>query len=201
MTKQPTLTEELRARTARPAVYLYRAAAAHVRGFANKTTAEAAARSLFGSDVVTDVILRAASSPATTGSSTWAGALAQTSIDDSISAITSQSAAAGLIQRGTKTSFGGAAQIKVPGHFVDASDAGGWVGEGQPVKVRAQRFTSGPTLVPRTMRLIVSFTNEMVRSSNIEAISRALITEATALLLDQAMFGTQADDGNSQPGS
>src|SRR5262249_5242644 len=105
MTKQLTpLAEELRARTARPAVYLYRAAASHARSHVRKTSPEHEAKTMFG-DQVTEVVLRTAASSATTGSPTWAGALARTSIEDSIAAITSVSAAAGLIVRGMKTSF------------------------------------------------------------------------------------------------
>jgi len=184
---------------ARPGVYLYRAAAAHVRSQVNKTSSEREAREMFG-DQVTEVVLRAASNPATTSSPSWAGALARTSIDDSIAAITSVSAAAGLIARGMKTNFDGAAQIKVPGHLVDASDAGGWVAEDAPVKVRSLRFNAGVTLWPRKLMVITAYTEEMARSSNLEAVARSLISEATALALDKALLGTQADDGTTPVG-
>src|SRR5262249_10949057 len=141
------------------------------------------------------LVLRGTAVPATVGSAAWAGAIAETVIDDSIAAITSVSAAAGLIQRGTKTTFADAAAIKIPGHLVDSSDAGVWIGESIPVPVRAQRITAGPTLTPHKLMVVVSFTNEMVRSSNIAAISEALLSEATALKLDQTLLGTQADDG------
>jgi hypothetical protein len=48
--------------------------------------------------------------------------------------------------------------------------------------------------------VITTFTREMVESSNIEAISRSLITEATSLALDKAMFSTSADDGTTPGG-
>src|SRR5262245_49709575 len=89
-------------RRARPAVYLYRAAAAHVHGLINHITPERAAKQLFGNDVVTAEVLRATSAMATTGSASWAGALAQTAVDDSVMALTTLSAAAGLIQRGLR---------------------------------------------------------------------------------------------------
>src|SRR5262249_52863926 len=121
------------------ATYLYRAGASHVRAHLTKGSAERSAKELFGDDTVTGLVLRAASSPATVASPTWAGNLATTTIEDSIAAITSTSAAAALIARGTKLDFAGAAQIKIPGHLVDATDAGGWVPEGAAVRVRAQR--------------------------------------------------------------
>src|SRR5262249_9734032 len=118
MNSKPLVPEDVGLKRARPAVYLYRAGAAHVRAHLTRSSPEREAKALFNGDPITDMVLRAASSPATTTNAGWAGALAQTVIDDSVAAITSVSAAAGLIQRGTKTTFSGAAQIKVPGHLV-----------------------------------------------------------------------------------
>jgi hypothetical protein len=99
-----------------------------------------------------------------------------------------------------KISFDGIAQIKVPGHLVDASDAGGWVAEGAPVKVRALRFNAGVTLWPRKLMVITAYTREMAQSSNLEVVARSLIGEGTALALDKALLGTQADDGTTPVG-
>src|SRR5262249_10752409 len=125
----------------------------------------------------------------------WAQSLAASAVDDSVMAITTVSAAAALIARGLKVDFNGYASIKIPGRLVDPADAGAWVGENQPAPVRTQRLTAGPTLTPHKLVVITSYTNEMVASSNIEAVSRTLISEATALKLDQTLFGTQADNG------
>jgi Phage capsid family len=197
---KPFLPEDAGLKRARPCVYLHRAAAAHVRSFLTKESPERCAKQMFGNDTVTDMVLRAASSPATVGTAGWAGVLAQQVVDDTVASITSVSAAAGLFTRGTKTSFDGAAQIKIPGHLVDANDAGTWIGEDIPVPVRAQRMTAGPVLTPHKLMVMVAFTNEMIRSSNIEEISRALINEAVALKLDQTLFGTQAGDAVTPPG-
>jgi hypothetical protein len=180
---------------ARPCVYLYRAGAAHVRSHITRSSPERAAKELFGNDTVTDIVLRAASTAATTGTPTWAGALAATAIDDSIMAISSLSAAAGLIARGMRVEFGGYASIKIPGRILDATDAGIWTAEGMPTVVRKQRITAGPTLAPRKLIVVTSFSREMAEHSAIEAVSRALISEATALALDAALFSTAADDG------
>jgi hypothetical protein len=48
--------------------------------------------------------------------------------------------------------------------------------------------------------LIISYTNEMVAASNIEAISKALITEAVSLALDSALFSSNAGAGATPPG-
>jgi hypothetical protein len=188
--------EETSLKRARPSVYLFRGAAAHLRGHVEKTSPEFAARQMYRGDPVTDVVLRAASSPATVTGSGWADALAAQSIQDLILQIASVSAAAGLIQRGVQLDFGSYAQIKIPGRLVDATDAGMWVSEGSPAPMRSQRITAGCTLVPRKLVVLTSYTNEMIKQSNIEAISRALLTEACALALDKAMFGTQPGDAS-----
>ena len=55
---RPEDTEVIRAP---PAAYVYRAAAAHLRSFVTGATPASAARSMFGNDIVTDIVLRAAS--------------------------------------------------------------------------------------------------------------------------------------------
>jgi hypothetical protein len=190
----------LRERDLRPATYLYRAGASHVKSFLTKATAEKSAQELFGRDEVTMLVLRGTATQAATSSPSWAGALAHTVIDDSIAAITSVSAAAALIGRGMRLDFAGAAQLKIPGHLVDASDAGGWVAEGQAIRVRNQRYNAGVTLAPRKLMVITTYSREMAASSNLEAISQSLITEATSLALDKALFSTTADDGTTPGG-
>ena len=196
MTARPSIVGDISHDQAgrRPRDYLYRAAASHIRAHLTNGSAERVAKDMFD-DPVTPIVIRAASSAATTGSPTWAGALAQQVVDDSILAIATLSAAAGLIQRGMKIDFARRASIRIPGRIMDASDAGSWTGEGKPIVMRTQRMTSGPTLQPHKLVVITSYTREMTEQSAIEAVSRALISEATALALDKALFGTQADDG------
>jgi hypothetical protein len=91
---------------ARPSTYFYRCCAATLRAHVKRTSPEAAARDLFGDDVVSEILLKAASSPATTVTPAWAGALAATAIEDSVMQISSVSAAAALFQRGLKLDFG-----------------------------------------------------------------------------------------------
>jgi hypothetical protein len=184
----------------RPATHLYRAAAAHLRAHAKNISVERVIKSMFDGDDVTVLVAKAASTPAMTSVPAWAGALAATVVDDHVQAVTSLSAAAGLFARGLKANFGGYHSIRIPGRFVDASDAGAWIAEGGNVPVRTQRMTAGPTLTPRKLMVITSYTDEMIQSSNIEAVSRALISEATALKLDATLFGTQADDGTTPAG-
>ena len=179
----------------RPATHLYRACAATVRAHAEGVSKEKAVRTMWGTDPVTDLVLRGAVNPATTTTPGWASQIAGTAVDDSIMAISSLSAGAGLIARGMKVSMVGVATLRIPGRTLDASDAGKFVGEGMPVPVRKLRITAGPTLHPRKLMTITGYTREMAESSNLEAIARALVSEATALALDAALFSTNADDG------
>jgi hypothetical protein len=75
--------------------------------------------------------------------------------------------------------------VKAPGRIVDGSDGGTWVGEGQPVTVRAQRITGGALLQPHKLLVISAFSSEIIVQSNIEAVSRALVSEGLARNLMQ----------------
>jgi hypothetical protein len=191
--------EESSIKRARPSVYLFRAAAAHLRAHVTRSTPEAIARQMYRGDPVTEVVLRAATSPATTTGSGWADALAALTIEDLVMQIASVSAGAALMGRGLKLNFNHFASIRVPGRLVDATDAGAWTPEASPVLVRPQRITSGPTLLPHKLICITSYSAEMIRQSNIEAVSRALLTESMALALDVAIFST-SPSGNAPAG-
>jgi hypothetical protein len=64
--------------------------------------------------------------------------------------------------------------------------------EGSPVSVRVQRTTPGATLTPSKLIVLNAASREQIESSNIEEVSRALLTESMAGALDAAVFGTQA---------
>jgi hypothetical protein len=184
----------------RPSIYFFRAAASVLHAHVKRCTPERSANELFGRDVVTEILLRAASGSATIASSSWAGALAATSIEDTVMQISSISAFAALVQKGLKLDFGGYAYIKAPGRLVDANDGGTWVAEAAPVTVRAQRITSGALLEPRKLLVIAGISEEMAASSNIENVSRALMSEGLALKLDATAFDANAGDASRPPG-
>jgi hypothetical protein len=133
----------------RASEHLYRAAAAHVRSFVTNTSAERAAKDLFGTDEATELILKASTGAAKTTTSGWADTLAHQAIDDSTAAMTSLSAATDVISRGTKVNCDSFASIRFPGRSMSAADAGNWVAEGAPIPNRAQAFTSGVVLTPQ----------------------------------------------------
>lgn len=179
----------------RPSIYYFRAVAAHLRAFSQNVTPEFAARTLFN-DLVTNLVLRAATGAATTTGTGWADALAHQVIHDLVAAVASLSAGADLITRGTIIPFDGFASIRIPGRAFAANnaDAGNWVAEGAPIPNRQLNFTSGPTLVPRKIGLITSFTREQAESSAIEIIAKAMVSEAVGLAIDSALWSNFPGD-------
>src|SRR5215831_8811854 len=118
------MTENVKVIRNRPAVYLFRAAAAHVRAHVTHEKPERAARELFGDDAVTDIVLRAATTPAAIpGTSGWAPSLAGVATYDLIQTAASLSAAADVIDRGLKLNMDGVAEYHVPGRMLDAAAA------------------------------------------------------------------------------
>jgi len=200
MSKPFSLSPEDRNQRIRPATYLHRAAAVHVRRHVTNETLEKSASKLFGDDRVTPFVLRGAVSPATTTGATWAAPIAGQAVDDFVVSIETLSAAAGLIQRGMKLDLTGFAQIKLPRRTRDLSAAGSWVNEGSPIRVRNLSITAGSTIEPRKMGVIVGFTREIAESSNLETVARATISEAAAQVLDATMFDANAGDATRPPG-
>src|SRR5262245_14019864 len=146
------LPEDLGIERPRAATAFYRAAAATMYSHLKKCTPEKAVRDLFNGDRNTEFLLtKAARSPARTDTNQWAMELAATTVVDTVMELATVSAAAALFQRSLQLSFGSFAYIKAPGRLVDASDAGSWVAEGNPISVRAQRITAGALLEPRKL--------------------------------------------------
>jgi len=192
--------EESSIKKARPCVYLNRAACAHLRSFVNRgSTPEGAARTMFPGDPVTETIIKAATAPAMTTVSGWAKELAGVAVVDLVQSITSLSAGAEIIDRALKINLDGIAEAHVPGRVLNAAAAGAWVSEGSPIPVRALSF-SAAILRPRRLGVISVYTREMAESSNIEAVVRQTLGEATGLALDAKLFSADAASANAPAG-
>jgi hypothetical protein len=185
---------------ARPAVHVVRAACAHLRSFVTGQTPSNAAEKMFGRDLGTDVILRAATAPAQTTVTGWAKELAGVAIFDLVQSITSISAAAEVISAGLKITMDGIAEHRVPGRVLNAAAAGQWVAEGAPAPARQLSFSNAAILRPRKLSVIMAFSREQTESSNIEAIVRATLGEATGLALDAKMFSADAASASAPGG-
>jgi hypothetical protein len=178
---------------------IYRAACAFLRAFNTGKKPTEAARALFGEDRRTDLILRAATAPAAIATAGWAPEIAPIAVYDVIQDAASVSAGAELIGRGLKLNLDGIAQYRVPGRALTAAAAGKWVGENEAVPVRQLLF-SNAVLRPFKLESIYGFTYEQAEHSNIEAIVRQTLSEATGLALDLAMLNNDAGNASTPPG-
>src|SRR5262245_33112120 len=195
------LPEDTGIKRARPAVYLYRAGAAHVRSHITRASPERCAQELFGNDSVTDLVLRATSAPAAiSGTAGWAQALAGVAIYDLIQSTVSLSAAADVIDRGLKLNLDGIAEHRVPGRVLNAAAAGQWVAEGMAAPVCAISFSNAAILQPRKLQVLTAYSRELVEHSNIEAVVRQTLGEATSLAFDLQMWSSNPGDATKPSG-
>jgi hypothetical protein len=112
-----------------------------------------------------------------------------------------QSAGSTLLRRGISLEFANNAAIKVPSVTSSAAVAA-FVQEGNPVPVQQLAFASGVTLAPRKFMALTVFSREIFAHSipSIEAIVRAVLSEAVGLALDQAMFSSTVGDATRPAG-
>jgi hypothetical protein len=171
---------------------LIRATAAFLRAHVHNASPERIFKQMFGDDRAGETVVRAATVPASVANVNWAGPLAHVTVSQTVVEMATVSAGAALVAAGMKLAFDRLATIYAPGRLVDATDAGTWVSEYAPISVRVQRITAGTVLSPSKLVVLNAATREQIEGSNIEEVSRALLTESMALALDAAIFGTQA---------
>src|SRR5262245_52384259 len=80
-------------------------------------------------DDVPALVIRAASNPATVGTSAWAGSLAPSAVADLVVGLAPMSAGAALVAHGMRVSLEGHQAITIPNILTVATDAGTWVSE------------------------------------------------------------------------
>src|SRR5262249_26701063 len=102
--------------------------------------------------------------------------------------------------RGLKLNMDGIAEYRVPGRVLNAATAGQWVAEGMAAPVRALNFSNAAILRPRKLQVITTFSRELAEHSNIEAVVRQTLSEATGLALDLQMWSSNAGDATKPPG-
>jgi hypothetical protein len=163
-------------------------------------TADEVLRQSWPKDEVADLIYRSATTPASIGSPSWAGALAITASESFISTLGPSSAAAALLSRGIELEWPkGAGAIRVPG--VVTSPAGTFTGEGQAIGVW-DMTTTALTLTPKKLPVLTVFSREMFEHSipNIEKLVRVALGESVSLAIDAQMFSQNSGDSIFPPG-
>lgn len=142
---------------------------------------------------VNDWYVRAATAPATTGTTGWAAELATTMYGDYIESLMPGGIYGPLSARGFRTTLGRFAQISMPTRVATPTVAGSFVGEGAPIPVRQAAFTA-VTLGLKKMAVIVSYTRELAEHSTpqIEQIIRQLIQDDTQIAVDTVLIDATA---------
>jgi Phage capsid family len=148
-------------------------------------------------DETARLVLRAASEPPDTISGT--SALARTVIPDFVAAMAPFSAAASLINAGLSFAFDGAAYISVPS-FTAIPTGVAYVGEAQPVPVVQFTATAPPPLTAKKLATIAVLTEEMISSSNAEALVKNVLLRSVGLAIDKYLFDAIAADTNRPAG-
>lgn len=173
--------------------HLWRAVSAQVRAFVNGVPVGPMVKAMYPEDPVTPLILRAATTQATTTDPAWAGPVAHLSISEAIEDIVSMSVSGRLEAAGAlRIDLGRNATVRVPGRATSAAEAGQFVVEGAPGPVRQLNILAGPVLSPTKLEVIIPMTQELVEASNIEDVVRVLVTEASGIAIDAAMFSSNA---------
>jgi Phage capsid family len=138
------------------------------------------------------VIERAAVTVATTGNS---AAVTQVAVKI-LAALRPVSAAATVLLRAVQISFDHAVQVKIPTLTIPNAS---WVGESHAVPVEQGQTGSGALLDLFKLACIIVATNELINSSNADAVIRQLLIESLGRSLDAALFSNSAGVPNVQP--
>jgi hypothetical protein len=132
------------------------------------------------------LVRRSATIPADTTTSHWASELAATGIVDLLSPLGAPTASAELFRRSLMLSFGSNASLSVPAVTASANNVA-FTQEGAPVPVH-QLDISGAALNLRKLGSIFCFTDEVLRHSAVETLTRAVVGESLALGIDKLLF-------------
>jgi Phage capsid family len=151
-------------------------------------------RNAWPDDKDIDLVLRGSVSPTSTAN---ASALAAIRIA-LLAALVPTSAAARIIAQSLQLSFDGAYTISIPGLTIPRAN---WVSEEKGIPVEQGLSSAGALLEPYKLATIIPFTNEMLASSNIEAVLRQMLIESIGPSIDAAMLSNAAGvPGLSPPG-
>jgi hypothetical protein len=140
-----------------------------------------------------ELLQRAATSPATSSTSAWAGTLAQTTSREFLMSLSPASAGSTLLRRGLNFDFSqNDAGFKVPA-VVSSVNQGAFVAQGNPIAVEQLALT-GATLTPTTLAAITTFSRDVFRLTlpSMETMVRTVLTESIGLKLDSVMFSNAA---------
>lgn len=147
-----------------------------------------------------DFTFKSTTSPAMTSVAGWAAELTgrRTGAFPIVSPL---SAYAQLTARPSVLSltFDGVNSVSLPARSGAGDLAGAFHAEGEPIPIR-KGLLMADTVMPRHVSVISTFTGEMARSSNFEAICRNMIAADTLSVLDAALLSDDAATAITPPG-
>jgi hypothetical protein len=158
---------------------------------AGPVDAERAVIKLWPRDEHTQLIVRAATSPASTSGSGWASQLTAQAVGAFLNSVAVKSAAARLFDLCPRIGLGnGFASISLP--MLTTGFTPGLVSEGSPIPVQQGIFDSvtlGPT---KKLAVLAAITNELrgYSAQDAEALVRAALADGAAKSLDSVVFAT-----------
>jgi hypothetical protein len=151
-----------------------------------------AVEELLKNDRDAELLTKAASSPITLASTPGLQGIALAFVD----ALVPVSASAALIARSLQLQWDHNAEIRVPGLSLPHAT---FVGEGQPVSVMKGTSSIDAVLTPYKLMVLCHFTNELLQSSNAEALVRSVLLSNVGPSLDAAMFSAAAGVAGASP--
>jgi HK97 family phage major capsid protein/HK97 family phage prohead protease len=152
---------------------------------------------------VMETLVKAAQNPAMSNVAGYAQELTRISYAQLQEMLRPASILPAVVPAANSYSFDGAVSIYVPvraGTLTDA--AGAFRAEGDPIRVGGLQFTSKP-LTPKSMGVILTATEEMLRRSTIDLASyfQSAIVQDTGLALDQLFVSNTAGSATQPAGS
>ena len=176
----------------RPAGLVARLAAVHLLAKAERCQPAEFARQHFARDTDLHHLIRTASGPAMTTGSGWAAELAAVTVADIATNLLPASVLSQLrAASGQPYAFVAGSTVKVPIHSPIAS--GGFVAEGDPIKVGALILTA-LGLKPKKAASITAVTKELIAGSpiNVEIGLRTLLSQDLGLAVDNVLLSNAA---------
>jgi hypothetical protein len=177
------------------------AAITHAASHPQKHERNEVAKMVFADDrLVGEIIQRAGAPLATTTDAGFAAELTQNLVGEFLATLAPISAAATLIGQGLTVPMNSANEIKLPARTGSPSADVVFVGEAQPIPVRAYQVNDDCRLSPKKYGFIIGISHEAARRSGGEGVIRTLLQEDAAATLDGAYFSDAAGDAVTHAG-
>lgn len=177
----------------------WRGVTAHVLGTLRQEDPEQIIERTWRTDATARLVFRAASTPATTTSITWAQSLVPIGLYNFLVTLAPASAAAALYRRAVQIDFETINQAVIP--KVNTAPTGTWTAEGAPAAMVQPVYGSVVVGPPRKLLFGAACTNELEQYSAESAVSiiqRTLVDAATVALDTALLDDTSAD--TTRPG-